>query len=75
MARQLRSGSGWRVGWDPDAVSFQALLGADDWAVELTQTEFNEFCRFAQQLRTDGRRDDRLRSLQRTALDGGSRVS
>jgi Domain of unknown function (DUF1818) len=50
MARQLRSGSGWRVGWDPEAVSFQALLGADDWAVELTQTEFDEFCRFAQQL-------------------------
>jgi hypothetical protein len=38
------------VGWDPDAGSFQALLGADDWAIELTQAEFDDFCRFALQL-------------------------
>lgn len=50
MAHQLRSGDGWRVGWNPDAAAFQALLGADDWAVELTQPEFDEFCRLAQQL-------------------------
>lgn len=50
MARQLRSGVGWRVGWDPEALSFQALVGADDWAVELTQAEFDIFCRFALQL-------------------------
>jgi Domain of unknown function (DUF1818) len=50
VTRQLRSGSGWRVGWDPDAGSFQSLLGADDWAIELTQPEFDDFCRFAQQL-------------------------
>jgi hypothetical protein len=50
VTRQLRSGPGWRVGWDPDAGSFQALLGADDWAIELTQPEFDDFCRFAQQL-------------------------
>jgi hypothetical protein len=50
MARQLRSGPGWRVGWDGSALAFQALVGADDWAVELTQAEFDEFCRFAIQL-------------------------
>ncbi len=50
MARQLRSGVGWRVGWEPEALTFQALVGADDWAVELTQTEFDDFCRFALQL-------------------------
>jgi Domain of unknown function (DUF1818) len=50
MTRQLRSGAGWRVGWDPEAPSFQALVGADDWAVELTQAEFDTFCRFALQL-------------------------
>jgi hypothetical protein len=50
MARQLRSGPGWRVGWDASALAFQALVGADDWAVELTQAEFDEFCRFAIQL-------------------------
>ncbi|HEY9823882.1 MAG TPA: DUF1818 family protein [Stenomitos sp.] len=50
MGKQIRSGPGWRVGWDADADLFQALLGADDWAVELTQVEFDEFCRLAQQL-------------------------
>jgi Domain of unknown function (DUF1818) len=50
MARQLRSGIGWRVGWDAEALAFQALVGAEDWAVELTQAEFDEFCRFALQL-------------------------
>jgi hypothetical protein len=50
VSRQLRSGTGWRVGWDANAPIFQALVGADDWAVELTQAEFSDFCRFAQQL-------------------------
>ncbi len=50
MAHQLRSGPDWRVGWDVSALAFQALVGADDWAVELTQAEFDEFCRFALQL-------------------------
>jgi Domain of unknown function (DUF1818) len=50
VTRQLRSGLGWRVGWEPDVGPFQALLGADDWAIELTQSEFDDFCRFAQQL-------------------------
>jgi hypothetical protein len=47
MARQLRSGPGWRVGWDDSELAFPALVGADDWAIELTQAEFGEFCRFA----------------------------
>jgi Domain of unknown function (DUF1818) len=47
MTRQLRSGVGWRVGWDAEALGFQALVGAEDWGVELTQAEFDEFCRFA----------------------------
>ncbi len=50
MSRQLRSGAGWRVGWNPDPVAFQALLGADDWAAELTENEFKDFCQLAQQL-------------------------
>lgn len=49
-SRQFRSGPGWRAGWDPKANSFQALVGADDWSVELTRAEFDDFCRFAQQL-------------------------
>lgn len=47
MARQIRSGLDWRIGWDVEALSFQALVGADNWAVELTQAEFDDFCRFA----------------------------
>jgi Domain of unknown function (DUF1818) len=50
MSRQLRSGPGWRVGWNPDSETFQALLGADDWAIELGQGEFEDFYRFALQL-------------------------
>lgn len=38
------------MGWDASVLPFPALVGADDWAVELTQTEFLDFCRFAQQL-------------------------
>lgn len=50
MSRQLRLGSGWRVGWDTDAHFFPVLVGADDWAVELSQTEFEAFSKFLLQL-------------------------
>ena len=38
------------MGYDPEPQAFQALLGGDDWAVELTHAEFQDFCRLAQQL-------------------------
>lgn len=38
------------MGWDDEPQAFQALVGADDWAVELTQAEFETFCRLALQL-------------------------
>ena len=50
MARQLKQGQGWRLGWDPDASTFQGLVGATVWAVELTGPEFEDFCRLSQQL-------------------------
>jgi Domain of unknown function (DUF1818) len=50
VSRQLRSGPGWRVGWNPDAAVFHALLGADDWAIELTKIEFEAFYKLTQQL-------------------------
>lgn len=50
MARQLKSGMGWRLGWNPDAEVFQGLVGTDDWAVELTEAELMDFCRLALQL-------------------------
>lgn len=50
MDRQLRSGAGWRIGWNPDASEFQGLLGGEDWAVELTSAEFKDFCQLLKQL-------------------------
>jgi hypothetical protein len=50
MAKHLRQGSGWRLGWDSEAVDFPGLVGGDDWAIELTQSEFQDFCRFSIQL-------------------------
>ncbi len=52
MARFLREGTGWRLGWNPDAALFQGLVGGDRWAVELTAAEFEDFCRGAQTLAT-----------------------
>lgn len=50
MARLLKTGSGWRLGWNSTAPEFKGLVGAEDWAVELTEAEFNDFCRLAEQL-------------------------
>jgi Domain of unknown function (DUF1818) len=50
MARIIKSGTGWRIGWDPEAAVFQGLVGTDDWSIELTQAEFDAFCRLASQL-------------------------
>ncbi|NEQ97635.1 MAG: DUF1818 family protein [Cyanothece sp. SIO2G6] len=48
--RQLNQGTGWRLGWSPDADRFQGLIGAEDWAIELTQAEFADVCRLTLQL-------------------------
>jgi hypothetical protein len=50
MQRLLKSGSGWRIGWNPDAPEFKGLVGTDDWAIELTEAEVNDFCRLLLQL-------------------------
>ena len=51
MGRILKKGEGWRIGWNPDPTCpFQGLVGADDWAVELTAAEFSDFCRLLTQL-------------------------
>ena len=50
MSRYLRSGEGWRLGWNPGAEQFCGLVAGDRWAIELTAAEFREFCRLAQQL-------------------------
>ncbi len=50
MERLVRSGSGWRIGWNPNSAEFKGLVGGDDWAIELTEAELNDFCRLLGQL-------------------------
>ena len=50
MERVVKSGAGWRIGWNPNAGEFKGLVGADDWAIELTEAELNDFCRLSGQL-------------------------
>ena len=50
MERLVKSGPGWRLGWNPNATEFQGLVGGEDWAIELTEAELNDFCRLAEQL-------------------------
>ncbi len=49
-SRQLKQGTGWRVGWDAEASEFKGLVGGTDWAIELSEAEFHDFCRFLTQL-------------------------
>jgi hypothetical protein len=50
MARQVKSGNGWRIGWDADTADFCGLLSGADWAIELTALEWSDFCRLLNQL-------------------------
>lgn len=50
MSRQVKSGEGWRLGWNPEAEEFCGLVGGENWAIELTQAELDDFCRLATQL-------------------------
>jgi hypothetical protein len=48
--RILKSGRGWRLGWNPTATEYQGLVGSEHWALELTLAEFKDFCRLLLQL-------------------------
>lgn len=50
MERLIKTGTGWRIGWNPAADKYPGLVGSEDWAIELTAAEFNDFCRLLQQL-------------------------
>ena len=47
--RQLKSGAGWRLGWDAEA-SFAGLVGTENWAVELTAAELEDYGRLLLEL-------------------------
>lgn len=50
MPRQIQEGPGWRIGWDDSQSEFQGLLGGEHWAIELTATEYQDFCQGVQKL-------------------------
>jgi hypothetical protein len=50
MELVVKSGSGWRIGWNPSAREFTGLVGTDNWAIELTAAELDDFCRLLWQL-------------------------
>jgi hypothetical protein len=52
MSRQVKSGHGWRLGWNPHAEHFCGLLGGEEWAIEVTTAELDDFCRLVVQLAT-----------------------
>ncbi len=50
MDRVLKTGIGWRIGWNPSAPQYQGLVGTGEWAIELTAAELDDFCRLLSQL-------------------------
>jgi len=50
MERLIKNGSGWRLGWDSKAIDYQGLVGGDNWSIELTEAELDDFCRLLVQL-------------------------
>lgn len=46
----IKSGTGWRLGWEPLRDSYQGLVAGEDWAIELTAPELEDFCSLLQQL-------------------------
>lgn len=50
MERFIKSGSGWQIGWNPQAGEYKGLVGTDTWAIELTEAELGDFCRLLGQL-------------------------
>ena len=70
MQRSIESGSGWRVGWNPVGKQYCALIGADDWAFELTRAEFADFISLLNQLAETMRRmEDELMDREKISCE------
>jgi hypothetical protein len=75
MQRILKSGTGWRIGWNPQAEKYKGLVGSDDWAIELTEAELNDFCRLLCQLvATMDRMQAELMDEERIACEAESEL-
>lgn len=48
--RLLKQGQGWRIGWHPQGKIYKGLVGNEEWAIELTEAELNDFCRLLSHL-------------------------
>ncbi len=73
MERVVKSGAGWRLGWNPNAAEFKGLVGADDWAIELTGAELDDFCRLCTQLvETMNQLASELMDEEKIAIDAES---
>ncbi len=46
----MLKGEGWRIGYRPQQQPYPALVGSDQWALELTETEWQDFCLGLQEL-------------------------
>lgn len=69
----LKQGQGWRLGWDPQKSTYQGLIGAEDWAIELTEAELNDFCRLlAQLVETMAQISNELMDSERIACEAES---
>jgi hypothetical protein len=64
VSKVIKSGTGWRLGWDADRGRYPGLIGADDWAMELTQAELTDFCRLLAQLAAN------MRSIASELMEG-----
>ncbi|NEQ34790.1 MAG: DUF1818 family protein [Okeania sp. SIO3I5] len=73
MERIVKSGVGWRLGWNPQAVKFKGLVGGDDWSIELTERELDDFCRLLDQLtKTISKMADELMDGERIVCEAES---
>jgi hypothetical protein len=49
--RVFKEGDGWRIGFNPNPATYQGLIAGENWAIELTLAEWQDFCRLVSQLR------------------------
>ena len=65
---KLLRGEGWRIGLRSDVDTYKGLVGADSWAIELTESELKDFCKLAVQLAE-------TMQLMSTELSDGEKIS
>ncbi len=70
MERLIKNGDGWRIGWNASAEKYQGLVGAEDWAIELTAAELNDFsCLLNQLIDTMNQMKSELMEEERIACE------